>query len=115
MNRNYAQAIAQSLDVRSQQVAAVIGLLDEDNTIPFIARYRKEATGGLDEEQLRQIQSSLDRLRKLDDRKATVLAGIDGQGKLTADLRKRIEAAATLTELEDLYQPAEASHARLEI
>ena len=105
MAQDYAQTIGTELTIRKEQVAAVMGLLDEDNTIPFISRYRKEMTGGLDEEQIRNIESHLTRLRKLDERKETVLASIEEQGKLTPDLRKRIEAAATLTLVEDLYQP----------
>ncbi len=105
MSQDYALTIAGELTVRKEQVTAVIGLLDEDNTIPFIARYRKEMTGGLDEEQIRTIETTLSRLRKLDERKAAVLASIEEQGKLTADLRLRILAAGTLTLVEDLYQP----------
>ena len=105
MTQDYATNIAGELSVRKEQVAAVMGLLDEDNTIPFIARYRKEMTGGLDEEQIRSVESSLNRLRKLDERKAAVLASIDEQGKLTPELRKRLEAADSLTMVEDLYQP----------
>jgi uncharacterized protein len=102
---DYAVHIANELSVRSAQVAATIELLDEGNTIPFIARYRKEVTGELDEEQLRRLSAELDRLRALDDRRATILASIEEQGKLTPELRRRILAAETRTELEDLYQP----------
>src|SRR5512142_3299512 len=101
----YAEPIAKLLGLRAQQVAAAIELLDEGNTIPFIARYRKEATGTLDEEQLRQIETALERARALDERRATVLASIEEQGKLTDELRKTIQAAETMTALEDLYQP----------
>src|SRR5690606_30103971 len=80
-------------------------LLDEGNTIPFIARYRKEATGELDEVQIRDIRDRVEYLVELDDRRATVLASIEEQGKLTPELRAGIEAAATKGELEDLYRP----------
>lgn len=101
----YSGFIAAQIKVRSEQVSATIQLLDADNTIPFIARYRKEATGGLDEEQLRQVSDLLDRQRALDDRRQTVLNSIREQEKLTPELQHQILAAATLTELEDLYQP----------
>ncbi len=102
---DYSRTIAAQLKVKPEQVSATIQLLDADNTIPFIARYRKEATGGLDEEQLRQISELVGKLRTLDDRRQTVLNSIEEQGKLTPELQKDILAAATLTELEDLYQP----------
>jgi len=102
---NYAENISRQLGIRANQVAAAIELFDEGNTIPFIARYRKEATGTLDEEQLRQIEASLQRLRALDERRASVLVSIEEQGKLTDELRLKIQAADTLTALEDLYQP----------
>ena len=102
---SYAEIIAGNLKVRTQQVAATIELLDGGNTIPFIARYRKEMTGTLDEEQLRTVESDLDRLRSLDERRSTVLATIEEQGKLTPELRGRILAADTLTAVDDLYQP----------
>lgn len=87
------------------QVDATIQLLDADNTIPFIARYRKEVTGSFDEEQLRHIEERLTYLRKLIERQKTIHASIDEQGKLTADLVTAIENAETLQVLEDLYQP----------
>jgi len=101
----YADKISTQLNIHTNQVAATIALLDDGNTIPFIARYRKEATGGLDEEQLRAIQSQIDFLRKLDDRRETILVSIEEQGKLTEALRAQLLAAETLTMLEDLYQP----------
>jgi len=103
--QSYADKIATLLTIRANQVAATIALLDEGNTIPFIARYRKEVTGGLDEEQLRAIQSQIEFLRKLDERRETILTSIEEQGKLTDDLRTQLLAAETLTALEDLYQP----------
>ena len=97
--------IAAELQVRPDQVAAAVALLDDGNTIPFIARYRKEATGTLDEEQLRHVAEQIARLRALDERRAVVLASVEEQGKLTAELRVQIEAAAHMTALEDLYAP----------
>src|SRR5919201_429353 len=85
--------IAQDLQIRKVQVEAVVQLLDEDNTIPFITRYRKERTGGLDEEVLRIIQERVGLLRQLADRKQTVLRSIENQGKLTPELRNAILAA----------------------
>lgn len=101
----YAQTIAQELNLRPQSVAATIELLEAGNTIPFIARYRKEATGSLDETEIRDIESRAKSLKALDERRETVLTWIREQGKLTDILEKEINAAATLTELEDLYQP----------
>ena len=103
--QEYAGKIAAQLTIRPPQVAATIELLDGGNTIPFIARYRKEVTGGLDEDQLRAIQSQLEALRKLDERRESILASIEEQGKLTPELRTQLLAADTLTALEDLYQP----------
>lgn len=101
----YAIQIAKALNIRVNQVSATIGLLDEGNTIPFMARYRKEVTGMLDEEQLREISDLLEKLRALDKRRETIISTIEGQGKLTPELYEQILAAETLTELEDLYQP----------
>jgi uncharacterized protein len=98
-------AIANELHLARGQVAAAVSLFDDGNTIPFVARYRKEVTGGLDEEQLRQAQARLTYLRKLAERKAAVLESIDEQGKLTPDLQAAIQAAATLQAVEDLYLP----------
>jgi uncharacterized protein len=97
--------VAQELGLDRTQVAATATLFDDGNTIPFVARYRKEVTGGLDEEQLRQIESRLAYLRRLADRKSTVLSSIDEQGKLTPDLAAAIKAATTLHTVEDLYLP----------
>ncbi len=102
---NYTQEISAKLSVRPAQVAAAIELLDTGNTLPFIARYRKEATGGLDEEQLRQLIALLDHLRALDERRQTILASIEEQGKLTPELRRQLIEADTRTALEDLYLP----------
>ncbi len=97
--------IAREISVRPEQVRAAAALLDEGNTIPFIARYRKEATAGLDEVQLRLIRSRLAQLRKLDARRAAIRGYIAEQGRLSPDLEARLDGAATLTELEDLYLP----------
>src|ERR1700687_333364 len=97
--------IAQDLQIRKVQVESVVQLLDEGNTIPFITRYRKEKTGGLNEEVLRQIQSRVQHLRQLAERKKTILKSIEGQGKLTDELRDAIQIAETSRRLEDLYLP----------
>jgi len=101
----HTRQIATELNVRPEQVAATIELLDAGNTLPFIARYRKEVTGGLDEEQIRQLAALLDQLRKLDERRQTIVGSIEAQGKLTPELHQQLLAAETRTELEDLYQP----------
>jgi uncharacterized protein len=88
-----------------QQVQAAVELLDGGATVPFIARYRKEVTGGLDDIQLRELEYRLGYLRELEDRRAAILKAIDEQGKLTPELRAAIEAAPTKQELEDLYLP----------
>ena len=97
--------LAKELGVKPSQVEAVIKLIDEGNTIPFIARYRKEATGGLDDAQLRELDARLTYLRTLEARKAEVLASIDEQGKLTEKLRDAIEGATMMQRVEDLYKP----------
>ncbi|HZZ94705.1 MAG TPA: Tex family protein [Usitatibacter sp.] len=97
--------LARELAVRPQQVAAAVALLDEGSTVPFIARYRKEATGNLDDTQLRTLEERLGYLREMEDRRAAIVASIDEQGKLTEALRTAIEAAATKQALEDLYLP----------
>jgi uncharacterized protein len=99
------QAIASELNIPRRQVASTATLLDDENTIPFIARYRKEVTGGLDEEQLRAIAQRLAYLRQLAERKRVVLRSIEEQGKLTPELQAAIEAAKTLQQVEDLYRP----------
>ena len=98
-------AIAQELAARPQQVAAAVALLDEGSTVPFIARYRKEATGNLDDTQLRTLEERLGYLRDMEERRAAILASIDEQGKLTEPLRAAIDAATTKQALEDLYLP----------
>ena len=101
----YAKIIAKELGLKEQQVASTIGLLDEGNTIPFIARYRKEATGELDEVQLRQVADRLSYLRNLDARREEILRLIQEQGKLTGELEQAIRDAVKLQELEDIYRP----------
>jgi uncharacterized protein len=102
---NYAAQIGAALGIAATKVAAAIELLDAGNTLPFIARYRKEATGGLDEEQLRAIIAALESARALDDRRAAIVANIAEQGKLTPELEAQLAAATSRTELEDLYAP----------
>ncbi len=102
---NIPGVIASELKIDESQVKTVINLFDDDATIPFIARYRKEKTGGLDEEQLRSIEERLTYLRLLEERKETVLKTIEEQGKLTDELKARIVAAMKLQEVEDLYLP----------
>jgi uncharacterized protein len=97
--------IADELSVGVEQVAAAVALLDEGATVPFIARYRKEKTGGLDDTQLRTLAERIVYLRELEDRRATVLKSVEEQGKLTPELARSINAAATKVELEDLYAP----------
>ncbi len=99
------QQIANELAVLPKQVQAAVELLDGGATVPFIARYRKEATGGLDDAQLRELEQRLGYLRELADRRETILKSIEEQGKLTPTLQAAIEAAATKQELEDLYLP----------
>jgi len=105
LNQQISQLIAQELNVRDSQILAAIQLLDDGNTIPFIARYRKEATGGLDDTQLRHFETRLIYLRELEERRQTILKSIEEQGKLTDELRDKIQVTQSKTELEDLYLP----------
>jgi protein Tex len=102
---NIHDRLAAELEASVQQIIAAIALLDEGATVPFIARYRKERTGGLDDVQLRALEERLTYLRELEERRAKVLAAIEEQGKLTPELRRAIESAETKTRLEDLYRP----------
>ena len=102
---NHASIIASAINANPQQVTAAIGLLDSGDTVPFISRYRKEVTGGLDDTQLRLLDEKLNYLRELDTRRDAVIAAIQEQGKLTDKLRLAIESADTKTRLEDLYLP----------
>ncbi|MGR5152188.1 Tex family protein [Photobacterium swingsii] len=105
MNNAINQMIANELNVRVEQVTAAVTLLDDGNTVPFIARYRKEVTNGLDDTQLRNLESRLGYLRELDDRRQVILKSITEQGKLTAQLEAAILSADSKTRLEDLYLP----------
>lgn len=105
MNESLSRIIADELSVKPQQVFSAITLLDEGNTVPFVARYRKEVTGGLDDTQLRQLETRLSYLRELNDRRQTILKSIEEQGKLTPELRSSINDTQSKTELEDLYLP----------
>ena len=97
--------VGRGLDIPLRQIQATVELLDEGNTVPFITRYRKDQTGGLDEEQIREIQGRLTKMRLLADRKQTILRSIESQGKLTEKLAKQILSATTTKRLEDLYLP----------
>ena len=97
--------LSEELAVQKWQVEAAVGLIDEGNTIPFISRYRKEVTGSLNDEQLRSLHERLTYLRNLEDKKAQVLSSIEEQGKLTDELKEKIEKAETLVTVEDLYRP----------
>ena len=99
------KVISDELNIKLSQVEATVKLIDEGNTIPFIARYRKEVTGSLNDEVLRNLDERLKYLRNLEDRKAAVISSIEEQGKLTDELKKQIEEAATLVLVEDLYRP----------
>ncbi|MCB0295727.1 MAG: RNA-binding transcriptional accessory protein, partial [Calditrichaeota bacterium] len=103
--QEFYQIIAQEMSLRAIQVTSTVELLDDGNTVPFIARYRKEVTGKLDEEQIRQIEERIKYLRMLSERKSTILKSIEEQGKLTPELAEKIEATMKLQELEDLYLP----------
>lgn len=102
---NILLQLKEELGIRLEQVEAAVNLIDEGNTIPFIARYRKEATGSLDDEQLRNLHERLMYLRNLEDKKTQVIGSIEEQGKLTEELRQQILAASTLVVVEDLYRP----------
>ncbi|MBN6078163.1 RNA-binding transcriptional accessory protein [Aggregatibacter actinomycetemcomitans] len=105
LNQQISRLIAQELNVCDNQILAAIQLLDDGNTIPFIARYRKEVTGGLDDTQLRHFETRLIYLRELEERRQTILKSIEEQGKLTDELREKIQTTQSKTELEDLYLP----------
>ena len=99
------ERIAQRLGLPEAGVIAVVQLLDEDNTVPFITRYRRDQTGGFDELQIRSIEKAVNRARQLGDRKQTILRTIEGQGKLTPELQQQIEAVENPKVLEDVYLP----------
>ena len=97
--------IAEELQIKTSQAETAVRLIDEGNTIPFIARYRKEATGALNDEVLRNLYERLNYLRNLEEKKEQVLASIEEQGKLTEELKQQIEKAQTLVVVDDLYRP----------
>lgn len=97
--------LAQELKIKAEQAESTLKLLDEGNTVPFIARYRKEVTGSLDEEQIRSIEARAQYLRALETRKTEILAAIEEQGKLTPEIKQQILAAEKMQVLEDLYLP----------
>ena len=101
----YAEKIAAALGLGIQQVEKTVGLLEEGATVPFIARYRKEATGSLNEVQIAAIRDLLMKLKELDKRRETIIASIIEQGKMTDELNAKLLAADNATELEDLYMP----------
>ena len=102
---NIPQKLADEFQLRQEQIDNTIALLDDGKTIPFIARYRKERTGSLDDQVLRAIDNRLQYLRKLEQRKSEILSAIESQGKLTPELTEKIQKAETLVETEDLYLP----------
>ena len=97
--------LARELSLGEESVARTVGLLDEGNTVPFITRYRRDQTGGLDEEQIGRIRSTVAKLRLLEDRKQTILRSIESQHALTPELKEQIERADSVKRLEDLYLP----------
>ena len=104
-NNKYNNLISKNLNLDTWKVASTLELIAEGATIPFISRYRKEATGGLDETQIHEIQNLYDRFTELDKRRDVILRTIEDQGVLTDELRQQVEAAITMTELEDIYLP----------
>ena len=100
-----ARHIAQAINARVEQVSAAVALLDDGATVPFIARYRKEVTGGLDDTQLRNLEEQLIYERELEERRAAILKALEESGKLTEELKDAIEAADTKQRLEDLFLP----------
>ena len=104
-NKDLYSKIASEQNIALKKVEAVVTLLEEDATIPFIARYRKEATGSLDEVQIAGIRDRLEQLKELEKRRESILKSMLEMEKLTDELKQKIEAAATLTELEDIYLP----------
>ena len=99
------EALAKEFNIKEEYSKNLISLLDEDATIPFIARYRKEMHGSLDDQVIRSFADRLTYLRNFEDRKKTIIKSIDEQGKLTEEIVKKLDQAKTLTELEDIYRP----------
>jgi uncharacterized protein len=107
--KNIAGRVASKTGLKKQQVSGALTLLDEGNTVPFIARYRKERTGNLDEVQIREVADAADEIRQLESRRASIIETIREQGELTPELRKELESARSMTRLEDLYAPYKRS------
>ena len=105
MNTDYAQSLATQFDLEKWQVTAVIDLLDEGNTIPFIARYRKEAHGSLDDQKIRELSDRLNYLRSLDEKRDSVYSLIEGAGAMTDEIASALSKAQTLSEIDDIYRP----------
>ena len=105
MNEEIIKRISQELKITEEQIQNTLNMLEEGNTVPFIARYRKEQTKGLDEEQILYIQKQYDYQLKLAERKETVLKLIGDQGKLTDEIKKSVEEATKLSQVEDIYRP----------
>lgn len=105
MNMDIISKLTQEFSLKSWQTENVVKLIDEGNTIPFIARYRKEATGSLDDQSLRSLSERLDYLRNMEEQKRKICESIEGQELMTDEIKNAIENAATLTELEDIYRP----------
>ena len=105
MNTDYAQSLATQFDLEKWQVTAVIDLLDEGNTIPFIARYRKEAHGSLDDQKIRELSDRLTYLRSLDEKRDSVYSLIEGAGAMTDEIASALSKAQTLSEIDDIYRP----------
>jgi len=105
MIKDYSKVVATELSIKETQVNAVISLIEEGGTVPFIARYRKEATESLDEVVIMKIRDRVSQLKELDKRREAILKSIDEQGKLTPDLTNKINNAKTMTSLEDIYLP----------
>ena len=103
--KNFASDIATKLNIRTQQAETVLSLLEEGATIPFIARYRKDKTGALDEVVIQQIQDEAKALKAFEERKAAIEKSITEQGKMNDELQQKLDAAVTLTALEDIYLP----------
>ena len=105
MEKRYLEIVAQTMPCKKHQIEAVLKMLEEGNTVPFIARYRKERTGSLDEVQIKDISDEYQRVEKIEKKRSDIEARIGELGKLTENLKKSIDAAETMQQLEDLYLP----------
>ena len=105
MEKRYLEIVAQTMPFKKHQIEAVLKMLEEGNTVPFIARYRKERTGSLDEVQIKDISDEYQRVEKIEKKRSDIEARIGELGKLTENLKKSIDAAETMQQLEDLYLP----------